>query len=237
MHDIANDFSLDSGRRSFGGWDASGAVGSRPVLVGTLWAMLNIGGGEILVIALVALIVVGPEQLPTVLRQAGRYANQIRSMTSGIRDEFMSGVDEMDPTKWDNDPSKKVKPKSARMTDAGPRRIAAGTGGSDDPVVPRGLSEQGEETGRAFASSSPTFETEAEAAARHAAEQERTAAESETAPIERSEDGEGGDGGDSAAADEPAPIVNSIAAANSFPTPTPDDETTSDEPVDDEATS
>lgn len=86
-------------------------------------AMLNIGGGEILVIALVALIVVGPEQLPGVLRKAGRYASQVRSMTSGIRDEFMAGIDEVDPTKWTNDIE------------------GRGDGSEDKPIVPRGYSD------------------------------------------------------------------------------------------------
>lgn len=82
----------------------------------------NIGGPEILVIAMVALIAVGPDQLPGVLRKIGRYAAQARSMTAGIRDEFMSGLDEVkdmaDPDQW------------------------LGSGTDDDPVVPRGHATQ-----------------------------------------------------------------------------------------------
>ena len=55
----------------------------------------NIGGGEILVIAMVALIAVGPEQLPGLLRKIGRFLGQARSVTSNLRDEFMSGIDEV----------------------------------------------------------------------------------------------------------------------------------------------
>lgn len=85
----------------------------------------NIGGGELLVIAMVALIAVGPEQLPSVLRKFGRGVAQIRSMTAGLREEFMSGLDEVtdvvDPKSW------------------------TGSGSDDDPVVPRGYAErQGE---------------------------------------------------------------------------------------------
>lgn len=82
----------------------------------------NIGGGEILVIALVALIAVGPEQLPGVLRKLGRFAAQARTVTSNLRDEFMSGIDEVndlvDPEKW------------------------TGSGTDDDPVVPRGYAQR-----------------------------------------------------------------------------------------------
>lgn len=78
----------------------------------------NIGGGELLVIAMVALIAVGPEQLPVVLRKVGRAVAQFRSMTAGLREEFMSGLDEVnelaDPVRW------------------------MGSGSNDDPVVPRG---------------------------------------------------------------------------------------------------
>ncbi len=89
--------------------------------------MLNIGGGEILVIALVALIVVGPEQLPGVLRKAGRYASQVRSMTSSIRDEFMAGIDEVDPSKWSGDVE------------------GRGDGSADKPIVPRGYADRHDE--------------------------------------------------------------------------------------------
>ncbi len=92
--------------------------------------MFNIGGGEVLVIALVALIVVGPEQLPGVLRKAGQYASQLRTMSDGVRREFMAGVDEVDPNKW-VDPSD-TKPQSNR-----------GDGSADNPIVPRGFSDTG----------------------------------------------------------------------------------------------
>lgn len=83
--------------------------------------MFNIGGPEVLVIALIALVVVGPEQLPSVLRKAGQYANQFRQMSTGLRQEFMAGVDELDPTKWEGE---------------------RGTGEPDKPIVPKGYAER-----------------------------------------------------------------------------------------------
>jgi sec-independent protein translocase protein TatB len=62
--------------------------------------MLNIGPAEVLVIALIALIVVGPEQLPGVLRKVGKSAGQLRKMADGLKNDFMSGMDELDPNSW-----------------------------------------------------------------------------------------------------------------------------------------
>lgn len=62
--------------------------------------MLNIGPAEVLVIALIALIVVGPEQLPGMLRKVGKGAGQLRTMADGLKKEFMSGMEELDPNSW-----------------------------------------------------------------------------------------------------------------------------------------
>ncbi len=55
---------------------------------------LNIGGGELLVIVLVALILFGPEDILKMMRTVGRYARQARDMwsqfSSGIQQEFES---------------------------------------------------------------------------------------------------------------------------------------------------
>ena len=91
----------------------------------------NVGGYEVLVIAVVALIVIGPEQLPTVLRKVGRYAAQVRSMATGLREEFMSGLgDVSDLTDLDS---------------------WLGSGTDDDPVVPRGFAERQKAQGMAAA--------------------------------------------------------------------------------------
>jgi len=57
-----------------------------------------------ILIALVLLIAVGPEQLPGLLRRAGRTMAQLRTMSDGLRRDFMSSMDELerasDPRKW-----------------------------------------------------------------------------------------------------------------------------------------
>jgi len=52
---------------------------------------IGIGYGEILLIAVVLIIVVGPEELPGVLRTIGRYVGKIK----GIADDFRSQLDEV----------------------------------------------------------------------------------------------------------------------------------------------
>ncbi len=55
--------------------------------------MLNFGLWEMLMIAAVALVFVGPERLPEMLRFLGRSYGKIRAMTYDIRREFTLEVD------------------------------------------------------------------------------------------------------------------------------------------------
>ncbi len=50
--------------------------------------MFNVGGAEILVLLVIALMVLGPERLPQVGRQIGRALADFRRATSGVRREF-----------------------------------------------------------------------------------------------------------------------------------------------------
>jgi sec-independent protein translocase protein TatB len=69
--------------------------------------VFNTGPAELIVIVIVLLIAVGPEQLPGVIRSVGRWVSQARSMTEGLRSEFMAGLDEIertaDPRRWEPD--------------------------------------------------------------------------------------------------------------------------------------
>jgi sec-independent protein translocase protein TatB len=55
--------------------------------------MFNIGGGEVLVIALVALIVLGPQRLPDAARQAGKAMSELRRLSSGFQNEIKGAFD------------------------------------------------------------------------------------------------------------------------------------------------
>jgi Tat protein translocase TatB subunit len=55
--------------------------------------MFNVGGGELLVILLLALIVLGPDKLPNAARQAGKYLTEFRRMSQGFQQELRNAMD------------------------------------------------------------------------------------------------------------------------------------------------
>ncbi len=57
--------------------------------------MFNVGGSELLVIFLVALIVLGPDKLPKAARQAGNFMAQVRKMSDGFRAEIKNAMDDV----------------------------------------------------------------------------------------------------------------------------------------------
>ena len=56
--------------------------------------MFDIGWTEILIIAVVAIIVVGPKDLPRMLRSLGRYAGQLRRTAGEFRAQFDDAIRE-----------------------------------------------------------------------------------------------------------------------------------------------
>lgn len=58
--------------------------------------MFDIGAGEIIVIAVVGLLVFGPDRLPEMAKQAGRWVRDLRAMVASARREMSGslGVDE-----------------------------------------------------------------------------------------------------------------------------------------------
>ena len=58
--------------------------------------MFNVGGGEVLVIALIALIVLGPQRLPGAARQVGKTMGELRRMSSGFQQELRGALDDDD---------------------------------------------------------------------------------------------------------------------------------------------
>lgn len=101
--------------------------------------MFNVGGGELLLICVLALVVVGPEQLPGLLRKLGHYAGQAKHMSDSLRAEFMAGTEPFQESirefqKGMNDFSNTV------TENADVRNWGAGT--TDDPIVPRGFADQ-----------------------------------------------------------------------------------------------
>jgi sec-independent protein translocase protein TatB len=55
--------------------------------------MFNVGGGELLVILLLALIVLGPDRLPGFAKKAGRMMGEVRRISQGFQSEIRQAID------------------------------------------------------------------------------------------------------------------------------------------------
>ena len=56
--------------------------------------MFDIGWGELIVIGVVALIAIGPKELPTVLRTVGQWMGKVRRMASEFQGQFQEAMRE-----------------------------------------------------------------------------------------------------------------------------------------------
>jgi sec-independent protein translocase protein TatB len=57
-------------------------------------AVFNVTGGEVLIILVIALVVLGPEKLPDVVRKVGRVYGEMRRMANGFQSELRSTLEE-----------------------------------------------------------------------------------------------------------------------------------------------
>ncbi len=90
--------------------------------------MFNISATELLVIAVVALLVLGPDKLPDAMRKLGRATREIRRLTSGfeaeLRDALSEPVETPKPTASESTTSPTDEPAAAarREPDGGARQ-------------------------------------------------------------------------------------------------------------------
>ena len=56
--------------------------------------MFNVGGMELLVIAVVALVVLGPDKLPGAVRQLGQVTGELRRISKGFQTDLRGALDE-----------------------------------------------------------------------------------------------------------------------------------------------
>ena len=61
--------------------------------------MFGIGTGELLLIALIALLVLGPERMPSLMRDVGKAMNDLRKTSEELQQEFMNSDRKIDPVK------------------------------------------------------------------------------------------------------------------------------------------
>jgi sec-independent protein translocase protein TatB len=96
--------------------------------------MFNVGGPEVLVILLVALIALGPAQLPKAARQVGQVMAEIRKVSTGFQRELTNAFEmESDKAEKAEKPQspggpQDVSPPTDDLPDAGP------PAGDDDPA-------------------------------------------------------------------------------------------------------
>ncbi len=90
-------------------------TGVQPLLIG------DIGFGELVVIAFIAVLVFGPDKLPVVAKQAGQMARKVRDFATSARDELRTelGDDYKDLELRDLDPRTIVRKHIIEAMEAG----------------------------------------------------------------------------------------------------------------------
>jgi Tat protein translocase TatB subunit len=95
--------------------------------------MFNVGGPEILVIFIVALIVLGPQQLPKAMRTFGSVMAEVRKVSNSFQAEMRNAMDSVVDT------SATEKPHSATM--ATPKAEASSGAAAVEPAPASSIDE------------------------------------------------------------------------------------------------
>ena len=66
--------------------------------------MLDVGFSEILLTSVIALVVLGPERLPRVTRQVGKWVGRARAMARQLSEQLEREVNAADITKFESKP-------------------------------------------------------------------------------------------------------------------------------------
>ncbi|MGH9217528.1 MAG: Sec-independent protein translocase protein TatB [Acidimicrobiales bacterium] len=96
--------------------------------------MFNIGGGELLVIVLIALIVLGPQRLPDAMRTFGRVVGEVRRISSGFQQELRDAFEDRERGEEASPPRRReAVPLAAAVAEAAPE-IEDDEDDGDDPA-------------------------------------------------------------------------------------------------------
>lgn len=60
----------------------------------TGFLLLNVSGGEFIIVAFIFLLLFGPKQIPTMARSAAKIIKQVRNATNDIKREIMDSAEE-----------------------------------------------------------------------------------------------------------------------------------------------
>jgi sec-independent protein translocase protein TatB len=93
--------------------------------------MFNVGGGELLVIVLIALIVLGPQKLPDAMRTVGRVMGEVKRISSGFQQEIQDAITDMDVDDKPR-PRREAVPLASVVADVDADAADPGAGGSAD---------------------------------------------------------------------------------------------------------
>lgn len=95
--------------------------------------MFNLSGSELVFIAILGLIVLGPEKLPGTMRRAGKVYREIRNISSNVQRQVNDAMAEpiRDVRKLVEEPIKEVKNSAAAAATA-----FTAVSGAKNPVVP-----------------------------------------------------------------------------------------------------
>ena len=99
--------------------------------------MLGVGWTEMIVIAGVALVVVGPERLPKVMRELGKWYGQLRRAADDLRRAFTLEADRQDASeRYKELQERRKKAQEARKKAEEERQLATGAVAQDSTPAP-----------------------------------------------------------------------------------------------------
>jgi sec-independent protein translocase protein TatA len=104
--------------------------------------MGNIGGGEIIFIAIFALLVFGPKRLPEIGRSVGKALGELRRATNDLKSGFTEGFEDLRDPLFLDGPVKPVK----RVAPETPATGSGATAPPDPAAPPAALGEDGTST-------------------------------------------------------------------------------------------
>ncbi|MCP4168714.1 MAG: hypothetical protein GY759_22845 [Chloroflexi bacterium] len=200
--------------------------------------MFNIGIGEILFIAILALVFIGPERLPKIMRQIGVWLYQIRLITHEFTSqyseelrplrEFRDLADGLNPAKQfgslldpNAPPNQQNQTGSEQSQD--PMSQITSAGGVEQTIAPPGLDEASATAAATATAANPMSQIAASM-------QEQTGSANQELPVAETNTTE-------EAAETPAPVsspMDQIASAMKSVAPAPAEETSASSPPTDE---